>query len=78
MQDAALSWLACGGSHALVARLSGLLVFARFAPLTLFTPFAGLLADRLDNRRVLVWTNIGSMAVAATLAAVTLSGEALR
>ena len=50
-------------------------MFVRFAPLTLLTPFAGVLADRFDNRRSLLVTNLGSMAVAAMLAAVTLSGR---
>ncbi len=73
MQDAALSWLVFSLTHSSLA--VGLLVFARFAPLTLLTPFAGVLADRFDNRRTLLWTNLGSMAVAAALAAVTLSGS---
>ena len=73
MQDAALSWLVFSLTHSSLA--VGLLVFARFAPLTLLTPFAGVLADRFDNRRTLLWTNVGSMAVAAALAAVTLSGS---
>jgi MFS family permease len=34
-----------------------------------------VLADRFDNRRVLLFTNLGSMALAAVLAAVTLSGS---
>jgi MFS family permease len=73
MQDAALAWLAFSLTHSSLA--VGLLVFVRFAPLTLLTPFAGVLADRFDNRRALLYTNLGSMAVATALAAVTLSGS---
>ncbi len=73
MQDAALSWLVFSLTHSPVA--VGLLVFVRFAPLTMLTPLAGVLADRFDNRRSLLWTNLGSMAVATALAAVTLSGS---
>jgi MFS family permease len=73
MQDAALSWLVYSLTHSSLA--VGLLVFARFAPLTMFTPIAGVLADRFDNRRSLVWTNLGSMTVAVALAAVTLRGS---
>jgi MFS family permease len=73
MQDAALSWLVFSLTHSSVA--VGLLVFVRFVPLTLLTPFAGVLADRFDNRRALLWTNLGSMAIAGALAAVTLSGS---
>jgi len=43
------------GSTALLAST----VFARGIPAMLVSPFAGVLADRWDRRRVLVWTSLG-------------------
>ncbi|HKP17628.1 MAG TPA: MFS transporter [Gaiellaceae bacterium] len=72
MQDTALPWLVLGltGSPVYV----GLLVFARYAPFMLFGLFSGVLADRFDNRRVVIVTQASSMFVAAGLAGLALSG----
>ena len=72
MQDTALPWLVLSltGSPVYV----GLLVFARYAPFMLFGLFSGALADRFDNRRVVIVTQGASMLVAGGLAALAFAG----
>jgi MFS family permease len=74
MQNVALAWFVfqLTGSPLAV----GILTFCRFAPQTLFGLFAGVLADRLDNRRLMMATQASSMAVAVALTALTFSGSA--
>jgi MFS family permease len=72
MQDTALPWLVLLLTHSPVA--VGLLVFARYAPFMLFGLFSGVLADRLDNRRFVIFTQSGSMVVAAALAVLAFAG----
>ena len=72
MQDTALPWLILGLTHSPV--YVGLLVFARYAPFMLFGLFSGVLADRFDNRRIVIVTQSGSMLVAAGLAVLAFSG----
>jgi MFS family permease len=52
------------------------LAFCRFVPFTLFGLFSGVIADRLDYRRLVMGTQSFSMLVSATLAALAYSGEA--
>jgi MFS family permease len=70
MQDTALPWLILQRTHSSVQ--VGLLLFCRYVPFTTFGLFAGVLADRYDNRRMMMLTQSVSMCVAAGLAAVTL------
>jgi MFS family permease len=72
MQDTALPWLVLQLTHSPV--YVGLLVFARYAPFMAFGLFAGALADRFDNRRVVIVTQASSMLIAAGLAVLALSG----
>jgi MFS family permease len=72
MQDIALTWLVVERTHSPVA--VGLLLFCRYAPFALFGLFAGLIADRYDNRRFVIATQTGSLGVAAALAVLTLAG----
>ncbi len=74
MQNVALAWFVyeLTGSPLAV----GILTFCRFSPQTLFGLFAGVLADRLDNRRLVIATQASSMAVSIVLAALALSGVA--
>lgn len=57
-------WFNLLASAALIAHLSGagtaisFLFLARFLPLFLMSPFAGLLADRYERRTLLIWTDI--------------------
>ena len=72
MQDTALPWLvlALTGSPVYV----GLLVFARYVPFMAFGLFSGTLADRFDNRRVVIVTQTASMSIAAGLAVLAFAG----
>ena len=72
MQDTALPWLVLALTHSPV--YVGLLVFARYAPFMAFGLFSGVLADRFDNRRVVIVTQASSMLVAAGLATLAFAG----
>ncbi|HEY7349106.1 MAG TPA: MFS transporter [Ktedonobacterales bacterium] len=53
----------------------GLLGLVRVFPIITFALLGGLLADRFDRRKLILWCNIGSVAIAAVLAAITLTGH---
>jgi len=57
------------------ALLLGTVSFAGQIPTFLFAPFAGVWVDRLDRRKVLVWTQTLAMIQSFLLAALTLSGH---
>jgi MFS family permease len=73
MQTMALSWL--------VYRLTsspqalGFLAAARFGPSLLGSPFAGVLADRVSKRSLVLATQTASLLQATTLAVLTLAGH---
>lgn len=69
MQDTALPWLILQRTHSSVQ--VGLLLFCRYVPFSVFGLWAGVLADRLDNRLMLMATQAASMCLAAALAAIT-------
>jgi MFS family permease len=69
MQDTALPWLVLQRTHSPVQ--VGLLLFCRYVPFSLFGLFAGVVADRFDNRSMLMATQTASMCVAAGLATAT-------
>ena len=73
MQSVAESWLVfrLTGSAALL----GVTSFATLAPVFLFATFGGILADRVDRRRILIATQSLSMVLPLTLAALTLNGH---
>ncbi|RJP79358.1 MAG: MFS transporter [Candidatus Zixiibacteriota bacterium] len=54
--------------------LLGVVGFAGQVPIFLLAPLAGVLADRWDRRRLLILTQVLSMAQSLTLAALTLTG----
>ncbi len=72
MQSVAVSWL--------VFRLTqselvlGLVAFAGQLPILIISPFAGVLGDRLERRRMLIAVQVLAMAQAFTLAGLTLGG----
>ena len=74
MQNVALAWLVLSLSRSPLAVAT--LLFCRFAPYTLFGLFAGAIVDRIDTRRLVVWTQVAAMATSAALAVVTLTGTA--
>ena len=64
MQNVALAWLVLSLSRSPLAVAT--LLFCRFAPYTLFGLFAGSIVDRLDTRRLVVWTQVAAMIVQAS------------
>jgi MFS family permease len=72
MQNIATGWLVLQLSHSPL--VVGLLAVCQFLPFTLFGLFAGVVVDRLDARRTVIWTQVVSMLIAAVLAALTLAG----
>ncbi|MFO7571963.1 MAG: MFS transporter [Gaiellaceae bacterium] len=74
MQNIALAWLVLELSGSPLA--VGGLAFARFLPFTVFGLVAGVLADRVDSRRLVMTTQAAAMAVSVALAVVTLTGTA--
>jgi MFS family permease len=74
MQNVALAWLVIELSGSPLA--IGALAFCRFVPFTVFGLVAGVLADRIDSRRLVMTTQGAAMAVSIALAVVTLTGTA--
>jgi MFS family permease len=74
MQNVALAWLVVELTSSPLA--VGALAFCRFVPFTIFGLVAGVVADRLDNRRLVIGTQSASMAISATLAALALTDSA--
>jgi MFS family permease len=52
----------------------GLLNFAGFLPILLFSLFGGVISDRVDRRRVIVVTHLASMSIALVVATLTFTG----
>ncbi|HEY3182615.1 MAG TPA: MFS transporter [Gaiellaceae bacterium] len=73
MQNIAMYWLVLTLTHSAVA--VGVLSLCRFGPFTLFGLVAGVVADRLDNRRTVIVTQSVQMTFSALLAAVTVLGH---
>jgi MFS family permease len=74
MQNIAMAWLVLELTGSPVA--IGVLALSQFLPFTLFGLFSGVLADRVDPRRLVMSTQAAAMAPAAVLAGVTLLGGA--
>ncbi|HEY4231399.1 MAG TPA: MFS transporter, partial [Thermoanaerobaculia bacterium] len=73
MQEVAQNWLilTMTGSTALL----GLDAFLGDAPFLLFSLFGGVLADRMDRRRILLGSQVVQMSSAILLAALILTGN---
>src|ERR671933_1463656 len=56
------------------ALLLGVVGFCGQIPTLLLAPFAGVLVDRWDRHRILVWTQVLSMLQSLALAALALAG----
>jgi MFS family permease len=74
MQNIALAWLVLELSGSPLA--VGALAFWRFLPFTVFGLFAGVVADRIDSRRLVMATQAAALVVSVVLAVVTLTGTA--
>jgi MFS family permease len=74
MQNIALAWLVIELSGSPLA--IGVLAFCRFVPFTLFGLVAGVLADRIESRRLVMTTQAAAMVISIALAVVTLTGTA--
>jgi len=70
MQNVALAWLVIELSNAPLA--VGALAFCRFLPFTFLGLVAGVIADRVDTRRLVIATQTAAMGVSILLAVVTL------
>src|SRR5258707_411957 len=71
MQNVAQSWLVYSLTHSTV--LLGLTSFCSTVTVFFITPFGGMVADRVDRRRLLLFTQSAAMAQAGILAVVTLT-----
>jgi MFS family permease len=74
MQNIALAWLVLELSGSPIA--VGALAFWRFVPFTIFGLVAGVVADRVDSRRLVMTTQATALLISIALAVVTLSGTA--
>ena len=74
MQNVAMYWFVLTLTHDPLA--VGILSLCRFGPFTLFGLLAGVMADRLDNRRTVIGTQSVQMALSAILAVDVLTGHA--
>ena len=74
MQNVALAWLVIELSGSPLA--IGALAFWRFVPFTVFGLVAGVVADRIESRKLVMATQAAAMAISIALAVVTLTGTA--
>ena len=72
MQNIAMYWLVLSLTHSPLA--VGVLSIARFGPFTLFALFAGVIVDRIDNRKTVMVTQATQMVLAAALTVLALTG----
>lgn len=74
MQSVALNWLVYNLTHS--SLLLGIMVFANQIPTFLLASFVGVIADRADKRRILIFTQIAALVQALAVTLVFYSGEA--
>jgi MFS family permease len=72
MQNVALAWLVVELTRSPLA--VGILAFCRFIPFTVFGLVAGVVADRIDNRKLVIGTQTVSMFFSALFAVLVLGG----
>ena len=72
MQNIGLAWVVIELSHSPMA--VGALAFCRFVPFTVFGLVAGVVADRVDNRRLVILTQTTAMLLSGALAGMALTG----
>ena len=74
MQSVAQAWFVVQNTHSPLA--VGILAVCQFGPYALLGLFGGAVADRLDQRKVLLGTQAAFMITATLLAVLTLTGHA--
>ncbi|TMK83919.1 MAG: MFS transporter [Actinobacteria bacterium] len=75
MQTTAQSWLVLDlTGRATAGSALGLMVALQFLPMLLFGVWGGVIADRLDKRRTLIWTQSSAAVLAVTLFLIVLTG----
>jgi len=74
MQNVAMYWLVLTLTDSQGFAI-GILSLCRFGPFTIFGLLAGVVADRLDNRRTVIVTQSVQMLFSALLAVITLAGH---
>jgi hypothetical protein len=72
----AQAWLVLALTHSAVA--VGILAACQFVPFSVLGLFAGVVVDRLDAWRTVVWTQAIRMVLAGTLAGIVVAGDAFR
>ncbi len=72
MQNIALAWFVVELTDSALA--VGLLAFCRFVPFMVLGLYAGVIADRIDNRRLVIATQAAQMAVSLALTVLAFSG----
>ena len=72
MQNIALAWFVVELTDSALA--VGLLAFCRFVPFMVLGLYAGVIADRFDNRRLVIATQAAQMAVSLALTVLAFSG----
>jgi MFS family permease len=73
MQSVAIIWLVLDLTGSGVAL--GLVTAAEFLPILVFGAWAGVIADRVDRHRLMIYTQSAFLALATTLSVLTLSGR---
>lgn len=73
MQQLAQSWLVYRLTHS--EWMLGLTWFCANSPILLLSPITGLVADRYNRRRIVLYAQIGAMVQAVLLAGLTLAGR---
>jgi MFS family permease len=73
MQQIAMIWLAWRLSNS--AAVLGMVGFASQIPILVLGPFAGVITDRFDRRRILLATQVAAMLQAVVLTLLTWSGQ---
>jgi MFS family permease len=73
MQQIAMIWLAWRLSNS--AAVLGMVGFASQIPILVLGPFAGVVTDRFDRRRILLATQVAAMLQAVVLTVLTWSGQ---
>jgi MFS family permease len=75
MQTTAQSWLVLDiTGRATAGSALGLMVALQFLPMLLFGVWGGVIADRLDKRRTLIWTQSSAAVLAVALFLLVLTG----